>query len=77
MVDWNADAIAEQLLSLPPHDRARMAELLLASLEETDTDVKRAWAEEIGRRVAELHSGSVQGVPASEVFAEVERRLRG
>lgn len=37
MVDRNAQALADQLLALPSPDRARLAELLLASLEERDT----------------------------------------
>jgi putative addiction module component (TIGR02574 family) len=76
MVDRNAKALADQLLALPPADRARLAQLLLASLEASDADVDAAWDEEIGRRGAELATGQVQGVPAAAVFAEVERRLK-
>ena len=76
MVDRNAQAIAEQLLALPKAERARLAELLLASLEGAEADVERAWDEEIDRRARELATGQVHGVPAAEVFAEVERRLR-
>jgi putative addiction module component (TIGR02574 family) len=76
MVDWNADALAEHMLTLPPHDRARLAELLLASLEGADPDVEAAWATEVQRRVRELEQGAVRGIPAEEVFAAVERRLR-
>ena len=76
MVDRNAKAIADQLLALPPADRARLAQLLLASLEESESNVDAAWDEEIERRAGELATGQVQGVPAAEVFAEVERRLK-
>ena len=76
MVDRNAQAIAKQLLALPSRDRARLAELLLASLEGSDAGAEAAWDDEIGRRAAELDSGQVAGVPAHEVFEEVERRLR-
>jgi putative addiction module component (TIGR02574 family) len=76
MVDWNADALVEHMLTLPPHDRARLAELLLASLEGADPDVEAAWATEVQRRVRELEQGAVRGIPAEEVFAAVERRLR-
>jgi putative addiction module component (TIGR02574 family) len=77
MVDRNAQAVAAQLLTLPPQGRARLAALLLASLEGADSDAGAAWDEEIARRTAQLAAGEVQGVPASEVFAEVERRLKG
>jgi len=76
MVDRNPTALADQLLALPTGARARLAELLLASLEGADPDAARAWDAEIARRSAELESGRVAGVPAAEVFAEVERRLR-
>jgi len=76
MVDWNADALADQLLALPSVDRARLAQLLLASIEGVDADAARAWDEEIERRAHELESGLVRGIPAAEVFAEVERRLQ-
>ncbi len=76
MVDRNAAAIADQLLALPSHDRARLAELLLASLEERDADAEALWDSEIDRRSTELATGRVVGIAATDVFAEVERRLR-
>ena len=76
MVDRNAAAIADQLLALPSPDRARLAELLLASLEGVDPDADALWEQEIERRSMELASGRVVGIPAADVFAEVERRLR-
>ncbi len=76
MVDRNAQAVADQLLTLPAQDRARLAALLLASLEGADSDASAAWDAEISQRSEQLAAGDVQGVPAAEVFAEVERRLR-
>ena len=76
MVDRNAQAVAAQLLTLPAQDRARLAALLLASLEGADPNASDAWDGEIARRRGQLDSGEVQGVPAAEVFAEVERRLK-
>lgn len=76
MVDRNAAALADQLLTLPSADRARLAELLLASLEERDTDAESLWDAELARRSTELTTGRVAGVPAADVFAEVEMRLR-
>ncbi len=76
MVDRNAEALADQLLALPSVDRARLAELLLASIEERDADSTAAWNDEIDRRSHEIESGQVAGISALEVFAEVERRLR-
>ena len=75
MVDRNADAIANQLLALPVADRARLAQLLLASIEDRDPSAAPAWDEEIDRRAAALSSGTVAGIPASDVFAAVEQKL--
>lgn len=75
MVDRNAEALANQLLALPTGDRARLAALLLASIETRDPGASAAWDEEIARRSAELDSGQVTGIAAADVFAEVERRL--
>jgi len=76
MADRNAEAIADQLLALPSADRARLAQLLLASLEERDMGAANEWDDEIARRGAELAGGRLAGLPAEQVFAEVERRLR-
>jgi putative addiction module component (TIGR02574 family) len=75
MVDRNAAALADQLLSLPSTDRARLAELLLASLEARDAGASEAWDVELDSRIAALAKGQVAGIPATDVFAEVERRL--
>jgi putative addiction module component (TIGR02574 family) len=49
-------------------DRAALAGLLIESLEgEPDPDVEAAWAAEIERRVADLDSGKVQGIPWEQV----------
>lgn len=76
MVDRNAEALAKQLLELPSADRARLAGLLIASLEPTETGVEEAWDEELAARAADLATGRVRGIPAEEVFAEIDRHLR-
>jgi putative addiction module component (TIGR02574 family) len=75
MGDRNPAVLADQLLALPSADRARLAELLLASLEGAEAAAPAAWEAELARRGAELEQGQVAGIPAAEVFAEVERRL--
>ena len=54
MVDRNAEVLAEQLLTWPTSDRARLAALLLASLEPSEADAEAAWDLEVDRRAAEL-----------------------
>lgn len=76
----SADSLESQLLTLPPADRARLAELLLASLDsdvgvEPAAAIEEAWRAEAMRRLEELQAGTVVGIPASHVFAEARQRL--
>jgi putative addiction module component (TIGR02574 family) len=76
----SADSLESQLLTLPPADRARLAELLLASLDdnvavEPASAIEEAWRAEAMRRLEELQAGTVTGIPASRVFAEASKRL--
>lgn len=76
MVDRSAAALADQLLTLPSNERARLAQLLLESLDQPDLGADEAWAQEAERRAGDMARGAVAGIPAADVFAEVERRLR-
>jgi putative addiction module component (TIGR02574 family) len=64
-----------EALKLPSHERARLAEALIASLDEED-EIAAAWADEAERRDQELRSGSVKGIAAEEVFARIRARLQ-
>jgi putative addiction module component (TIGR02574 family) len=76
VVDRNAQALADQLLALPSRDRARIAELLLASLDGYEPGAAAAWDVEIDRRAIELESGEVSSISGDAVFAEMDQRLR-
>lgn len=68
--------LSQRARELVPEDRARLAEELLASVEEAlDPEVDAAWDEELRKRIAEVESGAVKLVPANEVFARVRRTL--
>jgi putative addiction module component (TIGR02574 family) len=62
-----------EVLKLPSHERARLAELLLASLDEDD-EIMEAWADVAERRYEELRSGAVKAIPAEEVIAQARAR---
>lgn len=62
-------------MSMSAEDRARLAEELLASLDGPErNEIDAAWAEEIERRIDEMESGKVKGIPAEEVFRKHQRR---
>lgn len=46
-------AVEAAVRLLPPEERARLAERLIASLE-GNAEVEKAWEEEINRRIAEF-----------------------
>jgi putative addiction module component (TIGR02574 family) len=72
-----AEELAQKARTLPPEDRARLAEELLASLHEGwDAEIEAAWDEEIRRRISEIESGTAKLVPAEEVFAEIRQMLK-
>lgn len=69
----------EQLLALPSHERARLAQLLLESLEEEDeedADVEAAWAAELVRRVEDIRAHPEKAIPWEDVQTELQGRSR-
>ena len=70
------DELSRKARALPPEDRVRLAEELLATVQEVDAEVEQAWDAEIRRRIAEIDSGTAKLIPAEEVFAEVHRLLK-
>ncbi len=72
------DLVAEltaKAQALSPHERARLAEELLASLEPHEPEVEAAWDEELCRRIDEVERGAVELVPANQALAQVRRAL--
>jgi len=69
------EQLQAELLQLPASIRARLAEALLDSLDEPETDLDRTWSVEAQRRFEEIQSGVVRTSPSSEVLARVRARL--
>jgi putative addiction module component (TIGR02574 family) len=64
-------------LRLPRRERARLAQRLISSLDpDVDADVDKLWLREAERRVAELKSGKVVGIPAAKVLRKARSALR-
>ena len=68
------EQIKAEALRLPVHERARLAEELISSLDE-DAEIEAAWAEEIQRRLEDLRQGRVELVDADEVIARARSRF--
>ena len=71
------EELSARARTLPPEDRARLAEDLLASLQdESESESEAAWDHEIERRVAEVQAGTARLIPAEDVHAEARRIYR-
>lgn len=57
--------------SLPVEERALLVDSLLRSLNQTDSEIDRKWAEVAARRLEELRSGMVQSIPGEVVFDKI------
>ena len=72
----SSDELESEALKLDPENRARLAEKLLASLDDLSEDENaRLWAEEAGRRNAAWDHAAGDGQTADEIFREVRARL--
>ena len=68
------EALATQAIGLSIEDRARLADLLLASLPEgEDPEVDAAWEQEIQRRVDAVESGTARLISAAEVHVQARK----
>lgn len=69
--------LESKALKLPRKNRARLAQRLISSLDqETDVDAEKLWREEAERRLAELKSGKVTGIPAERVIRKARSAIR-
>ena len=72
------EEIAEEALSLPSEARALLADRLVESLDPAeDGYIHKLWAAEGNRRLQELRSGQVTGIPGEEVFARLWQKYAG
>lgn len=69
------EILESEALKLTPADRARLAEHLIASLDE-DNEIETAWATEVERRIAEIESSAVTGVPFDEAVKQARTAVK-
>ncbi len=69
------ETLIDEAASLPVGERLRVVESLLQSLNQPEPEIDEAWAAEARRRLAEMRSGQVQGIPGEVVFARIRERL--
>lgn len=69
------EALAAEALHLAASERAALAQLMLASLDD-ETEIDDAWALEVERRVAELESGASAVISLDEALARVRAAMK-
>ncbi len=67
--------ILQDALQLDVAERARVAAELLASLDELEDEVERAWATEIARRVAETRADASDEEDWRAAFEEIQKKV--
>ncbi|HVQ39213.1 MAG TPA: addiction module protein, partial [Pyrinomonadaceae bacterium] len=75
------EQLASDAMKLPVRDRVRLAQQLVASLDEdteaaTEKEIEELWFAEAERRLGELRSGSVEGVSAEDAFRNARNALK-
>ena len=69
-----AHELDTEVLNLPPEDRARLLERLIASFE-PQSGAQRAWLDLARKRQSEAKAGTIAMVPGDEALARVRARL--
>lgn len=66
--------ILEEARGLPYGERAELIEQLIAdSAKDIDPEIEKAWGDEALRRLEEMESGKVKGIPGEQVAAEIRK----
>jgi len=72
----SVDTITAEAMHLPEDQRLVLAHRILASVEPLgDPEVDTAWEIEIRERIRCYDAGQSEGIPVSEVFADLDRKL--
>ena len=70
------DTITSEAMHLPEDQRLVLAHRILASVEPVgDAQVDVAWDREIRERISRYDAGLAEGIPLSEVFSDLDRKL--
>jgi len=67
--------IIHEAEALPVEERTLVVDSLLLTLNRPDPTIENKWIEVAKRRMEELRSGQVKGIPADKVFARIQQRF--
>jgi hypothetical protein len=69
------DDLILEIQSLPVEERARVADSVLRSLNQTALEVDQKWTRLATKRLQDIRMGNVQPVAADDVFDEIWHRF--
>jgi putative addiction module component (TIGR02574 family) len=70
------DSIVEETRQLPADVVAELVDRILRARHGgMEPGVEQAWKQETRRRIAEIESGVVEGIPGEEVSARIRKKL--
>jgi putative addiction module component (TIGR02574 family) len=69
------DELKHRASRLPDTERAELAIFILDTLEPEEQGAADAWRSELDRRMAEIRSGAVVGIPMDDVLARLRERF--
>ena len=69
------DDLILEIQSLPVEERARVADCILRSLNQTVPAVDQNWVDLAAKRLHDIKAGAVKPVAGDEVFDEIWHRL--
>ena len=73
----SVESIASEAMLLSRDQRFTLAHRIMISMEPAvDSDVEMAWETEIKDRIRRYDEGLLAGIPGSDVFTELDERLR-
>jgi putative addiction module component (TIGR02574 family) len=70
------DQIVEEARHWPPEKVGELVGRLTEDLHASDPETEAAWKTEVDRRIEEIQTGKVQGIPVEESLARI-RKIAG
>ena len=68
--------IVEETRHWPPEKVGELVGRLTENLHPSDPEIEAAWKTEIDRRIEEIQSGKVNGIPGEKVSARIRKILK-
>jgi putative addiction module component (TIGR02574 family) len=69
------DEIVQETRNWPPERVGELVDRLTEDLHASGPEIEAAWKKEIDRRIEEIQTGKVKGVPPEEVTARIPKIL--